>query len=224
MYDFILNYFTLYNKVLSSNIFYYFFIINLFIIIYLFYFTFIFFFKLILNLLFILNVAFLISFFNMDFFSGFLLAAELPIILIFLIFYFHKNAVQIDNIYKFNIKNNNFLITIFIFFFLLFLLFNTNNLFFSFYNLCLNNSFSIYSKNDFLILYIINYNYNFVLPLIFAILIFFVSIFVILLYQLLKHVAFSNNNKKNNILILRKQNLLKQATYKFKFFFFNKKL
>lgn len=223
MYEFIVNYSLLCNKLLSSNIFYYFLVINILLIIYLFCFTFTFFFKLILNLLFIVNISFLLSFINADFFSGFLLTAELPIILVFMIFYFHKNALQIDNIYKFNTRGNVYMIPL-VAIFLFFVSPLDANFLFSFYNLCLNNAYSIVNKNDFFVLYIVNYKLSIFLPVIFAILIFFISILVILIFQLNKLIVLKNTTKISNVNILRKQNLLKQSVYLFKLIFFNKKV
>jgi hypothetical protein len=43
--------------------------------------------------------------YNLDFFSGFLLVAELPILLIASVFYFQKFGIKFDSLY--NIKNIN---------------------------------------------------------------------------------------------------------------------
>ena len=112
----------IFNKLFSSeSIIYFLLIINVIIILFL---TFILnnFFKIILNFCFIVNNAIFLNFLNGDFFGAFLLVTEIPVILILIIFYFHKNSLDVDTLYNFKKFDINYssLLVIFFFFWLLF--------------------------------------------------------------------------------------------------------
>jgi len=174
------------------------------------------------------NLALFIGFFDVDFFTALMLGAEFPILLILLIFYFQKNSLQIDNIYKYSSTNlglKYFYIALLIIFIYLY---NNLNLiffnFFNFYNFILDTTYAISSRNDFLTIYIIYYKINNLYIYLFAILIFFVSLLIIFLFQINKIYHLKNTKSFKNILILRKQNILRQGVFNSKLKFFNKKI
>lgn len=219
-------YLNIYNKINSSNTLVYILFFNVLLLFYLFCVSNNGFFKIVINLLYIFNFAIILSFFNVDFFSALLLSAEVPLVLVLIIFYFHKNSLEIDSIY--NYKGNLRFFYFFLFFSLLifFYLFCYYNPQVSmlFYNFLINDSIYILNKNDFLILFLLIYKLNSAYAVIFAFLIFLVSLIVILIYQLNKLFILQKQYLKKNVCILRKQNMLKQSVYTSKLKFFNKKI
>ena len=83
--------------------------------------------------------------------------------------------------------------------------------------------FLITHKNDFLIFFIVYYQLNYIFIIYFGFLIFYISLLVVLIYQLNKLFLFKEENKTKNILFLKKQNLLKQSIFKSKLKFFKSK-
>lgn len=219
-------YLNIYNKINTSVIIIYVLFLSMLLLFYLFYVSSNNFFKIIINLLYIFNIAVILSYHNVDFFSALLLSAELPLILVLIIFYFHKNSLEIDSIYKYKTNNKVFSLFICLSFmiFIYMFCFITPKLNISFYNFLVNDSVYISNKNDFLILFILLYKINNLYVLLFAFLIFLVSLLVILIYQLNKLLSFQKNYLKKNVSLLRKQNLLKQSIYNSKLKFFNKKI
>jgi len=219
-----LNFFNIYNKIFSSNIYIYIYILNFLIIYFIFFISTNSFLRIIIIFLFLVNSCFLLSFLGGDFFGGFLLTAELPIIVVLLIFYFQKNSLQLDSFYKYNTKFsffNRLLPLVFFPSFTAYLYYFRSNNFFSFYNFILNDSASVSNRNDFLLLYIIYYKSNPIYIYIFALLIFFVSLLIILIFQINKIYALNISEKKQK-LFLRKQNPLKQSIFKTQLTFFKK--
>lgn len=186
------------------------------------------FFRVFINFLFLVNSVLFLSINNVDFFSAFLLAAELPIVLVLLIFYFQKNKLQLDNFYKYT--NISFVSKLsyfsFAIFLILLLLLGGNGVLnnFFFYNFIVNDTFSINSRNDFLIIYLIYYKLSGNIVLIFGYLIFFLSLLVIFIFQLNKFYTFKFDTNYKNILVLRRQNVSKQSIFSSKLKFFNKNL
>jgi hypothetical protein len=169
------------------------------------------------------NIAILLSYCNGDFYSAFLLVAELPIFLVLMIFYFHKNSLNLDTLYKY--KKLKFDKTLFIFLFIgLFFIPKKVYAGFNFFDFNLINLKSTLYKNDFFLLYLSFYKQDAVYIFFFAILIFFISFLVIIIYQINKLQLFVNKIQTKNILFLRKQNMLKQSIYKSKLKFFSKKI
>jgi hypothetical protein len=216
------------NKLFSIHFIFYFLIINFFIIYYLFFISTNNFFKIIIMFLFLVNSALLLSYFNADFFSAFLLAAELPILLVLIIFYFQKNNLQLDNFFKYknNIHTYKLYALIFIFF-SIYLISNSNAVstnYFLFYNFIVNDSFLLANRNDFSSIYLVYYKLSHSFVYIFGYLIFFLSLLVILIFQLNKFYSLKFNGNYKNMLILRKQSTAKQSVYTSKLKFFNKKI
>jgi len=221
-----LNFLSLYNKIFSSHIWPYLLFFNFLLILYLFVIAFNGFFRVIIAFIFLFNLALFIGFFDIDFFTALMLGAEFPILLILLIFYFQKNSLQIDNIYKYlpaNLGLKYFYTGLLIIFIYLYNN-NLNFIFFHFYNFILNTTYSLSSRNDFLVIYIIYYKINSLYIYLFAVLIFFVSLLIIFLFQINKIYHLKTTKSFKNVLILRKQNILRQGVFNSKLKFFNKKI
>lgn len=213
-----------YTAISPSTFIFYFLVMLLALILYFFLVVSTNFFRIIISFLFLFVISILLSTLNVDFFSGFLLVAELPVLLILLLFYFNKNSVQVDNLYKFS-SRGVVLFNFFLFFLALCVFCQPNTtLAFTFYNYTFNDLMFIFSKNDFLILFYSLYKLAMVFVFIFAILIFFVSLLVILVHQVVKVISLKAKSASSNVLILRKQSLVKQGIFVSKLKFFNKKL
>jgi len=225
MKEIFLSLISLYNKIFSSYSYTYFLLLNFLFIFYLFFIAINGFFRVLIAFIFLVNNALFISFIGGDFFTALMLTAEFPVLLILLIFYFQKNSLQIDNIYKYTVISINLRYFYFIILFLLYVIYNNLNFnIFYFYNFILSSTYSIFSRNDFLTLYIVYYKFNSSFVYIFAILIFFVSLLIIFFFQINKIYHLKNTKSFKNILILRKQNILKQSVFNSKLKFFNKKI
>lgn len=224
MLNLINDFVAVYTAVSSSTFIFYFLVMLLALILYFFSVVATNFFRIIISFLFLFISSVLLSMLNVDFFSGFLLVAELPVLLILLLFYFNKTSIQIDNLYKFS-SRPVILFNFFLFFSFLCTLCQPNTtLAFTFYNYSFNDLMFIFSKNDFLVLFYNLYKLAMVFVFIFAILIFFVSLLVILVHQVVKVISLKAQVISSNVLILRKQSLVKQGVFVSKLKFFNKKL
>lgn len=215
-----------YNKFFSSLFVVYLLFIVLNALLFFFYLAYNSFIRILIFFPFLVSNAILLSNSSLDFFGAFSLAAELPVALVLLVFYFHKNALQVDNLYKYNKTNNinnlNYVAIIILVVLLFMTITSTTGNNFLFYNFLSDGCYSASSKNDFIVIFNVLYNLNYAYILFFAILIFYVSLLVILISQLQKSLISLNGYVKNNFLFLRKQNMLKQSVFRSKLKFFNK--
>ena len=181
------------------------------------------FFKIIISILFLLVLGVLLARESLDFFAGFLLVGELPILVVSLLFYFHKYSLQFDNLYFLTPLNKFFKNFAYL------LLLGTLCLVvssFSYYRCGVENFFFekgfnytliadlfLDHRNDALHYYSFYYVTDSYSTIAVAILIFIISYLVILIFisgKLAKYVA---KIKKDNILFLRRQHMSKQAVY-----------
>lgn len=208
------------------------------------------FFKILFMFLIVVNCCLLVSFCGADFFAGFLVAAELPIILISLLFYFHKYSLQVDHIFSLNVtfyKSGVYFLfflflgfffenlayqslicnplngNIFDFFYNLGTTANNNANCFYFYDLILSQSFFTSARNDFYLYFSVYYNINYPLVLLFGVFLFLVSCICIFVFFAFKWLAKVGDCRKQTMLFLRKQSMLRQGLFLSKLKFFKKK-
>lgn len=214
-----LNYF--YNFITFSSFFFIFFFI-LSLLLFFFSLAKTIFFKIIITLTILINLSFLISYLNGDFFSAFLLNMELPVILIFFLFFFYKNTLNIYNIYILKKININLLKKMFYFILLYFLFFKKDKFLFEFFNYNLIYSFSVESRNDLYLFFYFFYINNISYICILGFFIFLISIFIIFFNHIYKNISFFKFYLLYDFIFLRKQYMFKQSIFNSKIFFYKK--
>ena len=228
MYSILNTHLVVYNKLFVSSTGCYLLITSILFLLYIYHISSNNFFKIIINFLFVVDAALIVSYLDADFFSAFLLAAELPIILILIIFYFHKNSLQLNNPYKYDNNVSCYKFILFVSLLIIFSVVITNffsiNTYMPIFNFLVNGCLTVASKNDFLLLFLVYYKINNIYIYQIAVLIFLVSLLAIFIYQLNKFFLFRGGLKYRNILILRKQSLVKQGIFKLKVKFYSKKV
>ena len=196
--------------------------------------------RIIILIITIIVVSIFLSILGLDFFAGFLLVFELPVLLIASIFYFHKHGVKFDTIYDVNLsfKDNYEKNILFcsLFFVLLYifvsngvvLMDNPNGVASSVFNniFVYNIQDHIYSgfRNDFLIWYTTLYVDQPTIVIYLGFMIFIASFLIIIIYYIFKAHNLVKRKKDELVLIQRKQQLNKQAIYNNKLSFFLNKV
>lgn len=184
-------------------------------------------------LLFIISVY--LVYLGLDFFAGFLLVFELPVMLIASIFYFHKHGIKFDNLYTFNkwLRSEIFVTTpIMVIFFVNLYNTTTSLLGNSFFYKNIESSFiyNIYDyayvsfRNDFLIWFITLYIEQPQIVIYIGTMIFLVSYVIIIIYYMFKAYNLVKKKKNESLLVQRKQQLYKQSAFVNKLSFFTNKV
>lgn len=182
------------------------------------------FFRLLLTLGFVILNSILLAFFSLDFFSGFLLTAELPILLVAILFFFQKNSLGFDSVYDYNPRTKSWALVSCFFLVVLFILcFKNPATTRVFYEFSLFDSIFISHRNDFFLYYQIYYVLYPSFVLFIGLIVFLVSYLVILVYYAALSLTKATTKQAKNISFIRKQNFLRQSIYANKLSFFKKK-
>lgn len=192
--------------------------------------------RIIILLILLFIVSFYLSYLGLDFFAGFLLVFELPVMLIASIFYFHRHGVKFDSIYSYNTdtnyKNTAFIRVVYIFMFLVIIKALQPAISGGLINSTLNNSF-VYNlqdhmyigfKNDFLVWFVTLYLEQPQIVIFIGTMIFIVSFVIILIFYMLKAYNLVKKKKEEAVLVQRKQQLNRQAVFNNKLSFFSTKV
>lgn len=209
------------------------------------------FFRVLLTLLLVFIYTVFLCYAALDYFAAFLIAAEVPIVLISLLFFFSKNSLQVDTIFAISkFKNSPLHWFVFFclfgglligFFHLLSLdftlefsvsssgtsltspLYDSCILFANVYDQILHELFFFSTRNDFYLLFVVYYNLNCFLTFVLGFLLFFVSSMCIFIFFSFKKVLKITKSSIKSGLFMRKQLFTKQAAFNSRLLFFKKK-
>jgi len=186
------------------------------------------FFKIITLVLLTVLLVMILSRYGSDYFGGFLIVAELPIVLISLLFYFHKYSLQVDTLFVLK-KVKDFgvglLTPTMLLVVMLLITYKTNAIsdntaeYYLYTNV---GSLTVTSRNDFFIYYNFYYVSGVFYILMLALLLFIVSCLCIFLFFTFKKFGIKKTVSKENVLFVRKQSMLRQAVFFNKLKFFKK--